>query len=116
MERDMEALYWRVCGGSDWLNNGNPDPPRCGRSRGVHGDGRGVKLSAADTHYPGAFVALVRCCRDYEWVGDAEHGVRGTGYGPASVGSTGCPVWTFPGHGFQYREPPEEAAFMREDV
>ena len=120
MSQDMEALYQaRLRRFVTALNNKKPDRvpvrPFAAEFTGRHA---GYTCQQLTQHYPDAFEAMVRCCKDYDWDAvPASMVYVWTGITDAAgVKYYGVPgVDVPPNHGFQYREPPEDAAFMRED-
>ena len=120
MGQDMEALYQaRLRRYVTALNNLKPDRvpvrPFAAEFTGRHA---GYTCQQLTQHYPDAFEAMVRCCKDYDWDAvPASMVYVWTGITDAAgVRYYGVPgVDVPPDCGFQYREPPEEAAFMRED-
>ena len=116
----MEALYQaRLRRYVTALNNRKPDQvpirPLAAEFTGRHA---GYTCQQLTQHYPDAFEAMIQSSKDYDW--DAV---------PASMvyvwtGITDAATVTYygvpgvdipPDAGFQYREPPEDASFMRED-
>ena len=120
MGQDMEALYQaRLRRLVTALNNKKPDRvpvrPFAAEFTGRHA---GFTCQQLTQHYPDAFEAMVRCCKDYDWDAvPASMVYVWTGITDAAgVRYYGVPgVDVPPDRGFQYREPTEEAAFMRED-
>lgn len=120
MSQDMEALYQaRLRRFVTALNNKKPDRvpirPFAAEFTGRHA---GYTCQQLTQHYPDAFEAMVRCCKDYDWDAvPASMVYVWTGItDAASVKYYGVPgVDVPPNNGFQYREPPEDASFMRED-
>ncbi len=120
MMEDKEKLYCRrLRRYVTALNNRKPDRvpvrPFAAEFTGRHA---GYTCQQLSQNYQVAFDAMVQCCRDYDW--DAV---------PASMvyvwtgitDAAGVKYYGVPGinmaedFGFQYREPPEERAFMRGD-
>jgi hypothetical protein len=120
MSQDMEALYQaRLRRFVTALNNKKPDRvpvrPFAAEFTGRHA---GYTCQQLTQHYPDAFEAMVKCCKDYDWDAvPASMVYVWTGItDAASVRYYGVPgVDVPPNHGFQYREPPEGESFMRED-
>ena len=120
MSQEMEALYQqRLRRFVTALNNRKPDRvpirPFAAEFTGRHA---GFNCQQLTQHYPDAFEAMVRCCKDYDWDAvPASMVYVWTGITDAAgVRYYGVPGVDVPAdRGFQYREPPEEAAFMRED-
>ncbi|MDX9867250.1 MAG: uroporphyrinogen decarboxylase family protein [Kiritimatiellia bacterium] len=120
MSQEMEALYQaRLRRFVTALNNKKPDRvpvrPFAAEFTGRHA---GFTCQQLTQHYPDAFEAMVRCCKDYDWDAvPASMVYVWTGITDAAgVRYYGVPgIDVPPEHGFQYREPPEDAAFMRED-
>ena len=120
MGQDMEALYQaRLRRFVTALNNQKPDRvpirPFAAEFTGRHA---GYTCQQLTQHYPDAFEAMIRCCKDYDWDAvPASMVYVWTGITDAAeVRYYGVPgVDVPPECGFQYREPPEESSFMRED-
>ena len=120
MSQEMEALYQaRLRRFVTALNNQKPDRvpirPFAAEFTGRHA---GYTCQQLTQNYPDAFEAMIRCCKDYDWDAvPASMVYVWTGItDAASVRYYGVPgVDVPPNHGFQYREPPEDGAFMRED-
>lgn len=120
MSQEMEALYQaRLRRFVTALNNKKPDRvpvrPFAAEFTGRHA---GFTCQQLTQHYPDAFEAMIQCCKDYDWDAvPASMVYVWTGItDAASVRYYGVPgVDVPPNHGFQYREPPEDASFMRED-
>ncbi len=120
MSQNMEALYQaRLRRFVTALNNKKPDRvpirPFAAEFTGRHA---GYTCQQLTQHYPDAFEAMIQCCKDYDWDAvPASMVYVWTGItDAASVRYYGVPgVDVPPNHGFQYREPPEDASFMRED-
>ncbi len=120
MSQEREALYQaRLRRFVTALNNKKPDRvpvrPFAAEFTGRHA---GYTCQQLTQHYPDAFEAMVKCCKDYDWDAvPASMVYVWTGItDAASVKYYGVPgVDVPPNHGFQYREPPEGESFMRED-
>lgn len=120
MSQEMETLYQqRLRRFVTALNNRKPDRvpirPFAAEFTGRHA---GFTCQQLTQHYPDAFEAMIRCCKDYDWDAvPASMVYVWTGITDAAgVRYYGVPGVDIPAdRGFQYREPPEEAAFMRED-
>lgn len=120
MSQEMEALYQaRLRRFVTALNNKKPDRvpvrPFAAEFTGRHA---GYTCQQLTQHYPDAFEAMIRCCKDYDWDAvPASMVYVWTGITDAAgVRYYGVPGLDVPpDRGFQYREPPEEGAFMRED-
>ena len=120
MRTDLEALYnQRLNRYTTAMRNGQPDRvpirPLAAEITAKHA---GFTCQEVTHDYRKAFEAVVRCCRDYEWdaavpnmvyvwtgltqaVGLRYFGVPGIDVGPQV--------------GFQYREPREDAAYMKRE-
>ncbi|MDR0901227.1 MAG: hypothetical protein LBM92_00460 [Opitutaceae bacterium] len=101
------------------LNNKRPDRvpvrPLAAEFTGRHS---GFTCQQLTQHYPDAFEAMIRCCKDYDWDAvPASMVYVWTGITDAAgIRYYGVPGVDVPAdRGFQYIEPPEEEAFMRED-
>ena len=101
------------------LNNRKPDMipirPFAAEFTGRHA---GFTCQQLTQNYPDAFEAMIRCCKDYDWDAvPASMVYVWTGItDAASARYYGVPgVNVPPDRGFQYLEPPEDRAFMRED-
>ncbi len=120
MSQEIEALYQaRLRRFVTALNNKKPDRvpvrPFAAEFTVRHA---GFTCQQLTQHYPDAFEAMVRCCKAYDWDAvPASMVYVWTGITDAAeVSYYGVPGVTVPPQcGFQYREPPEEASFMRED-
>jgi len=119
-KQDMEALYQaRLRRYVTALNNRRPDrvPVRPFAAE-FTGRSAGFTCQQLTQNYPDAFEAMVRCCKAYDWDAvPASMVYVWTGITDAATARYyGVPgVDIPPDNGFQYREPPEDAAFMRED-
>jgi hypothetical protein len=101
------------------LNNRKPDMipirPFVAEFTGTHA---GFDCQQLTQDYPQAFEAVIQSCKDYDWDSVVPNMVYvWTGItDAASARYYGVPgVNVPPNRGFQYVEPPEEQAFMRED-
>jgi uroporphyrinogen-III decarboxylase len=116
---DMEALYQqRLRRFVTALNNKKPDRVPIRPFAAEFTCHAGFTCQQVTQHYPDAFEAMVRCCKEYDWDAvPASMVYVWTGITDAAgVKYYGVPGVHIPAdRGFQYREPPEEAAFMRED-
>lgn len=116
----MEALYQaRLRQFVTALNNKKPDcvpiRPFVAEFTGRHA---GYTCQQLTQNYPDAFEAMVQCCKDYDWDAvPASMVYVWTGITDAvTIKYYGVPgIDVPPNTGFQYREPPEEHSFMRED-
>jgi len=117
---DMEKLYQeRLRRFVTALNNKKPDRvpvrPFAAEFTGRHA---GYTCQQLTQNYPDAFEAMIQCCKDYNWDAvPASMVYVWTGItDAASVKYYGVPGVNVPEQfGFQYLEPAEGEAFMRED-
>ena len=120
MSEKMERLYQeRLRRFTTALNNKKPDRvpvrPFAAEFTGRHA---GFTCQQLTQNYPDAFEAMIQCCKDYNWDAvPASMVYVWTGItDAASVKYYGVPGVNVPEQfGFQYLEPPEGEAFMRED-
>ena len=120
MNETMEELYQeRLRRFVTALNNRKPDRvpvrPFAAEFTGRHA---GYTCQQLTQNYPDAFEAMIQCCKDYNWDAvPASMVYVWTGITDAAgIKYYGVPGVSVPAEfGFQYIEPPEGEAFMRED-
>ena len=117
---DFEKLYQeRLTRYSTAMRNGKPDRvpirPFAAEVTAVHA---GFSCQDVTQDYNLAFEAIIQCCRDYDWDATVPNMVY---VWSGVVQSAAIKYYALPGvqippnTGFQYIEPPEDEAFLREN-